>query len=454
MEVTESTSDGLKRELKVVIGAQELNKRLADRLDEIKGNVQLPGFRPGKVPVNHLRKIYGKSIMAEVVQQTVTETSQKAVADREERPAVQPDISMTEDEKEIEKVISGEADLAYTLSFEVLPKIKITDLAKLKVEKQVVDVLDEEIETAIERLVEESITFTPKDGAAEDGDQIVIDFEGMIDGLKFDGGKADDAPVTIGRNQFIPGFEEGLIGAKAGEERTVNVTFPADYAGEHLAGKDAVFAVKIKSVGSPVRPEVDATLAKANGFETVEKLREGVAKKIGDDYGSVSRMRVKRSLLDALEEAHKFELPQVLVDQEFETIWKQVTTGLEEAGKSFDDEGTTEEAEKEKYLKIAQRRVRLGLVISEIGDTAEVKISDDEVNNALMERLRQFPGQEQQVYEFYKKNPEAVAELRAPIFEEKVVDYILELADVTEKKITKDELFASIEDEDEDEAEA
>lgn len=447
MEVTESTSDGLKRELKVVIGAQELNKRLADRLDEIKGNVRLPGFRPGKVPVDHLRKVYGKSIMAEVVQQTVTETSQKAVSDREERPAVQPEISMTEDEKEIDKVINGEADLAYTLSFEVLPKIKTTDLAKLKVEKPVVEVQDDEIDTGIERLVEQSITFTPKDGAAEDGDQTVIDFEGTIDGLKFDGGKADDAPVIIGRNQFIPGFEEALIGVKAGEDKTINVSFPDDYPGDHLAGKDAVFAVKVKSVGAPVTPEVDDELAKAQGFESVAKLREGIAERIGEDYTSIARMRVKRSLLDALEETHQFELPQILVDREFDTIWHQVTTGLEEAGKTFADEDTTEEAEKEKYRKIAERRVRLGLVISEIGDTAEVKITEDEVNKALMERLRQFPGQEQQVYEFYQKNPEAVAELRAPIFEEKVVDYILELAEVKEKKVSKDELFASVEDE-------
>lgn len=451
MEVTESISEGLKRELKVKIEAAELSRRLDEKLHEIKDTVRLKGFRPGKVPVDHLKKVYGRSMMAEVVQQTVAESSAKAVEEREERPAVQPDISLGDDQKEIEQVMNGGADLSYTLSFEVLPKIEITDLSKLKLERPTVEVTDEEVQRGIDQIVEESTTYEDKDGAAADGDQAVIDFVGSIDGENFDGGAGEDAPVVIGRNQFIPGFEEGLIGAKAGDEREVKVTFPKEYPGApDLAGKDAVFAVTVKSVGAPVKPAVDDTLAKAVGFESVDKLREGVANRIKEQYGSVTRVRVKRSLLDALDKTHKFELPEILVKQEFDTIWRQVTGQLEQAGKSFEDEDTTEEKEKKKYEEIAARRVRLGLVLAEIGETAEVKISDDDVNNALMERLRQFPGQEQQVYEFYQKNPQAMAELRAPIFEEKVVDYILELADVTEKTVTKEELLAAAESDDDD----
>jgi trigger factor len=450
MEVIESTSDGLKRELKVKIEAAELSRRLDAKLHEIKDNVRLKGFRPGKVPVDHLRKVYGRSMMAEIVQQTVAESSAKAVQDRDERPAVQPDISLAEDQKEIEQVMDGTADLSYTLSFEVLPKIEITDLKKLKLERPVAKISKEEVDEAIDKIAQDSTTFEDKDGAAKEGDQVVIDFEGSIDGVKFDGGAAEDAPVVIGRNQFIPGFEEGLIGAKKDEEREVKVSFPEDYPGSELAGKDAVFAVKVKSVGKPVKPAIDETFAKAIGFDSVEKLREGVEERIKEEYGRISRLRVKRELLDALDKAHKFELPGILVKQEFETIWRQVTGELERAGKSFEDEGTTEEKEKKKYEELAERRVRLGLVLAEIGEKSDVKITDDEVNNALMERLRQFPGQEQQVYEFYQKNPQALAELRAPIFEEKVVDYILELAEVKEKTVTKDELVAAAEEDDED----
>lgn len=446
MEVTESTSDGLKRELKVVVAATELNQRLADRLDQMKSNVQLKGFRPGKVPIDHLRKVYGRSVMAEIVQQTVKETSEKAIADRAERPAVPPDVALTEDEAEIEKLISGQSDLSYTLSFEVLPEIKLTDLAKLELEKPVAEVTDKEVEEAVARIAEERTTYSDKDGAVEEGDQATLDFEGKIDGLKFDGGKADDAPIVVGSKMFIPGFEEGLIGAKAGDERTLNVTFPDDYASEHLAGKDAVFEVKVKKVGSPVRPEVDSDFASELGFSTVELLEEGVREQLKAELDGVSRVRVKRDLLDVLDKEHKFEVPETLVDHEFEAIWQRIMSELKNAGRSFEDEETTEEAEKTRYREIAERRVRLGLVISEIGNGTEIEITEEEVNNALMERLRQFPGQEKEVYEFYQKNPNALADLRAPIYEEKVVDYIMELAQVTEKNISREDLLAMPED--------
>lgn len=442
MEVTESTSDGLKRELKVVIAAQELNERLSNRLDEIKGNVQLKGFRPGKVPVAHLRKIYGRSVMAEVVQQAVAESSQKAMADRDEQPVVDPDISMSEDEGEIEKVISGEADLAYTMKFEVLPEITVTDLKELKIERPVVEVTSDEVDAAIDRLVLERTIYNEKDGPAADGDEVIVDFEGTIDGLNFDGGKADDASIVIGSKLFIPGFEDGLVGAKAGDERRLEIAFPKDYASEHLAGKDAVFEVKIKRVGSPQRPAVDDEFAKSLGFESVAAMRGEVEKRLGEELRGVSRSWAKRDLLDALDEKHSFEVPHSLFQLEFDAIWKKINDELENAGRTFEDEGTSEEEERKRYEALAERRVRLGLVLSEIGKEADIKVTDDEVNKALMERVRQFPGHEQQVYEFYQKNPHALADLRAPIFEEKVVDYALELADVTEKKMTREELLA------------
>lgn len=447
MQVTESTSDGLKRELKVVIDSKELNQRLADRLDEIKGSVRLKGFRPGKVPVDHLRKIYGRSVMAEIVQQAVEETSQKAVADRAERPAVPPDVAFSEDEGEIEKVIAGQADLSYTLSFEVLPEVKVADLSKIKLEKPVAEVGEEDIDQRLDALAKDSTTYTDKDGKAEDGDQVVVDFEGTIDAVPFDGGRAENAPIVIGSGQFIPGFEDGLLGAKAGDERTLNITFPEDYAAGHLAKKDAVFKVTVKKVGSPVTPEVNDEFAKTLGMESLARLREAIEESIRREYASLSRMRVKRELFDVLDVGHKIELPQVLVDQEFQAIWNRIERELENAGRTFEDEGTTAEAEKEKYRKIAERRVRLGLVLGEIGESADIKVTEEELSKALMERVRQFPGQEQQVYDFYRNNPSAMADLRAPVYEEKVVDYILELADVKEKKVSKDDLVA---DDDED----
>ena len=441
MEVTETASDGLKRELKVVIGAKELDRRLSKRLDELKDEVRLKGFRPGKVPVNHLRKVYGRSVMAEVLQQAVAETSQKAISDRAERPAFQPDIALPDDEGEIENVMSGKADLAYTMSFEVLPEFEVADFAKLKLEKLAAEVQDSEIDKGVEQLLEGSVSYQPKEGSAKLGDQLTLDFVGKIDGETFDGGAAEDATVVLGRGRFIPGFEEGLAAAKAGETRTVETTFPDDYPAEHLAGKKAAFDVTIKQVAAPVKPEANDEFAKTIGFESLADLRAAVEKKLASDLAAASRAKLKRDLLDKLDEDHAFVLPATLVDSEFETIWRQVTADMERSGSTFEKEGTSEEKARKRYQEIAARRVRLALVLSKIGEKNDIKVTDEEVNNALMERVRQFPGRERAVFEFYKKNPQAVAELRAPIFEDKVVDYILELVKVSEKKVSGEELF-------------
>ncbi len=450
MEITEATSDGLKREFKVKIGAGELEKRVKARLDELKTQVNLKGFRPGKVPLNHLRKIYGRSVMAEVLEKTISENTQKVIADRKERPALEPDIAVTEDKDEMEKVIAGNADLAYTISFEVLPEIEITDLAKLKFEKLKVDVGEEEIEKGLKSIHEDAVTYARKDGKAEDGDQVTIDYTGKIDGKAFDGGSAEDAPVVLGKGQFIPGFEDGLAGVKAGDKKIIDCKFPDEYLAKKLAGKNAKFDVTVKQVAAPELAEIDDEFAKKIGFETVAALREGLEAKLKEDFEAASRTKLKRSLLDRLDESHKFELPSSLIEREFESIWQQVNSELEKAGRSFEDEGTTEDKARKEYEKLAERRVRLGLVLSEIGEKNAIKISDEEVSQALVERAQQFPGQEREVYEYYKKNPEALAELRVPIFENKVVDYVLELATVSEKKVSAKELF---EDDGEDDGE-
>jgi trigger factor len=442
MNVTEANADGLRRKLKVVIGADELERRFSARLDELKGRARLKGFRPGRVPKEHLRKVYGRSVMAEVVQQAVAETSREAISQRDERPAFQPTVALPEDEAEIDKIFAGTSDLAYTLSFEVMPTIATMDFSKIALERPIAAVTDEDIGKAIDRLRAANLRYKPKEDAAGKGDRLIIDFVGKIDGEAFPGGSTEDAPVLLGSGNFIPGFEEGLMGAKAGEEREVEATFPDDYQEKVLAGKKARFEVKIKDVAAPETPPLDEEFAKGLGVDSVEALRDMVKKRLEQDRAQAARLKLKRALLDALNEGHSFELPPTLVDNEFNAIWLQVTADLERSKRTFADEGTTEEKAREDYRDIAARRVRLGLVLSEVGQRNQISVTDDEVSRALLERVRQFPGQERKVYEYYRNNPELLAEFRAPIFEDKVVDYILELAKITDKPVSVDELYA------------
>lgn len=441
MNVTETNADGLRRELKVVVGADELEKRLSARLDELKGKAKIKGFRPGHVPKEHLRKVYGRSVMAEVVQQAVADTSREALSQREERPAFQPKVALPEDEAEIDQIFAGTGDLAYTLSFEILPNVEVMDLSKIKLERPVAPVTDADVDKSIKNILGSNPTFKPKDGPAKTGDRVTIDFVGKIDGTPFEGGSTEDAPIQLGRGGFIPGFEEGLMGVKAGEERNIEATFPENYGETKLAGKAATFEVKVKEVAEPEIPTLDDDFAKSLGVESVEQLRETVKARMEQDRGMASRLKIKRALLDALNTGHTFELPPTLVDNEFQAIWNQVTKDLEQNKKTFEDEGTTEEKAKEEYRDIAARRVRLGLLLSEIGARNTITVSDEELNRALLERIRQFPGQERQVYDFYRNNPEMLAELRAPIYEDKVVDYILELAKVSDKTVSIEELY-------------
>ena len=446
MQITQTVSEDLRRQFTVTVSAADLDSRVTKRLEEMKAKVNLKGFRPGKAPVSYLKKQFGKSVMGEVVEQAVSEGSQKAIADNALKPAIQPKIEPVGD---INEVVDGKADLSFTVTVDLMPDFTPGDVATIKVEKLVSDIDDAQVVEQVTRLAENMRTFTPRgEGeAAQSGDQTVIDFAGSIDAVPFEGGTGSDFNLTLGSGQFIPGFEDQLIGTKAGDKVDVKVAFPAEYHAPELAGKDAVFAVTVKDVKSPGEAVINDELATNLGLPDLATLRERVRDQIKGEYGQASRMHLKRRILDALDTMHDFGLPPAMVEAEFNAIWAQVEAELAREGKTAADEGKTDEELRAEYRKIAERRVRLGLVLGKLGEQNGIQINADEVNRAIMSRARQFPGQEQQVFEYYAKNPNAQAEIRAPLFEDKVVDFIAELAQVTEKKVDKDTLFADPEDE-------
>jgi trigger factor len=446
MQITQTVSEDLRRQFTVTVPASELDSRVTKRLEEMKGRVNLKGFRPGKAPVSFLKKQFGKSLMGEVVEQAVTEGSQKAVADNALKPAIQPRIEPLGD---INEVVDGKADLSFTVTVDLMPDFTPGDVATIKVEKLVSDIDEAAVDEQLKRLAENTRKFDARaEGeAAQSGDLAVIDFLGTLDGVPFEGGAGNDFNLTLGSGQFIPGFEEQLVGAKAGDKVDVKVTFPTEYHSADLAGKDAVFAVTVKEVKAPQEAVIDDELARNLGLPDLNDLRERVREQIKGEYGQASRMHLKRRILDALDSMHDFGLPPAMVEAEFNAIWAQVEAELAREGKTAADEGKTEEELREEYRKIAERRVRLGLVLGKLGEQNGIQITADEVNRAIMNRARQFPGQEQQVFQYYSQNPNAQAEIRAPLFEDKVVDFIAELAQVTEKKVDKDTLFADPEDE-------
>ena len=449
MEITETLSDGLKREFQIQVPAADLEARLTERLGELKDKVQLRGFRPGKVPMAHLRKIYGKAVMAETIEALIRELNAKVVTDHGLKLAMEPKVTIPNEETEVAKVIGGQSDLAYTLAVEVLPKIELADFKGIKLERPVADVTDAQVSEALDRIAEQNRPFAAKGegGKVEKGDRVVIDFTGTLDGVPFEGGTGGDVGVNVGSGTFIPGFEDQLIGMTAGETRQVKVTFPSNYTNEHLAGKDAEFKVTAKTVEAPGTVAVDDAFAKQLGLELLDKLKEAVKGRLQQEHTGLSRQRVKRQLLDKLDEMHKFALPPTLAEEEFKNVWNAVDSDLKAQGRSFADEGTTEEKAREEYRGIAERRVRLGLVLAEIGERNKIAVTDEEITRAIVERARQVPGREQEVWEFYQKNPGALASIRAPIFEEKVVDFLLELATVSEKQVSREELLKEDEDE-------
>jgi len=439
MECVE-TSEGLSRMYKVSVPKADLQKRYDDRIEEIRPQMNLKGFRPGKVPAAHVKKMFGKDIMGEVVQALVQETSQKAIEDSDVRPAGQPEMHM---ESDMEKVLSGDEDLAYHMHVDIMPEFEPADITKLTITKPVAEINDEELDARLTQIADANPQYKKraKTAKARQDDAVVIDFLGKLDGEPFEGGAAEEHTLVIGSNTFIPGFEEQLVGVKAGDETEVNVTFPENYQAENLAGKDAVFEIKVHEVREAKKPEIDDEFAKGLGLEDLAKLKELVTEQIQTEFSGASRAKAKRSLLDLLDEKHDFELPPKMVEQEFNQIWQQLQTEMDAGRTADEDKDKSEDELKEEYNKIAQRRVRLGLVLAEIGRVAEIQISEQEVQQALISEARNFPGQERQVIEFFQKDPNAMAQLRAPIYEDKVVDHILETAKVKEKTVSKDELL-------------
>lgn len=524
MEVTETSTEGLKREFKITVPAREVEDRISQRLGEIGRSIRIPGFRPGKVPLPLLRKRYGPAVRHEVLESTVQGSSAEAMREHNLRPALPPRV-------EIVSADEG-ADLEYRMSVELLPEMPEPDFANLDIERLVAEVPEEDVDRAIERLAESQRKTEPVDRPAESGDVATVDFVGKIGDVEFPGGKGENISIELGRAQFIPGFEDQLIGAKTSEDRTVKVTFPADYGVPDLAGKDAVFDVKVKEVRQRLPAAIDDSLAEAVGLENLAELRQEVRQRMQRDYDAVARQRVKRALLDKLAERYDFPVPPGMVDMEFNTIWSQfeaekqarermatgqaagVSTGAAEGpidaaaliapeesalegaaeraptvaeavqphvhehesathhatphpGSSVDpldaaaiiapeetalegafetesaDSGQDEEKQKEEYRRIAERRVRLGLLLAEAGRANNITVTQEELNQALAQEARRHPGYERQVIDFYRKSPDAINNLRAPIFEEKVVDFILELAKPPERKVSPQELMTA-----------
>jgi len=438
MQVTETLNEGLKRAYNIVLTADELAAKVTEKLTEAQPTVEMKGFRKGKVPMALLKKQFGPRIMGEAMQETIDGAMSKHFEDCGDRPAMQPEVKMTnEDWKE------GD-DVSVDMSYEALPEIPEIEMKSISLEKLIVKPGDEAVEEALAGLAKSAQNFEARedDSKAEDGDQIVIDFKGSVDGELFEGGTAEDYPLVLGSNSFIPGFEEQLTGTKAGDEVEVKVTFPAEYGAENLAGKDAVFACTVKEVKAPADAVVDDALAKQYGAESLEALKGQITERLAAEYAGAARAVMKRKLLDALDEKVKFDLPPSLVEAEASQIAHQLwhEDNPEVEGHDHPDVETTEE-----HKKLAERRVRLGLLLAELGRKNEIEVSDAEMTQAVMNQARQYPGQERQFFEFVQKNPQMRQQLQAPIFEDKVVDYIFELADISEKDVDKDALQKAVE---------
>ncbi|WFU37832.1 trigger factor [Bradyrhizobium sp. CB82] len=443
MQVTETLSEGLKHEFKISVPASDLDAKADAKIVDLKDKVRLNGFRPGKVPVAHLKKVYGRSVMAETIDQTIRDTNTQIFQERGFRLATEPKITMPTEKKEVEELLSGKSDLTYTVAIEVVPPIQLADFKSFQVEKPVADVTDVEVDEAIKRIADNNRSYSDKGESAKaaSGDRVTVSFKGTINGEAFEGGTGEGIQVQIGSNTFIPGFEDQLIGIGAGETRTLKVAFPKNYMNDKLAGQPAEFETTATLIEAPQDTKIDDEFAKSLGLESLDKLKEAARERLVAEFATATRQRVKRALLDRLDEAHRFDAPPSLIDEEFNLMWNSVKAEMDSAGKTFADEDTTEDKAKDEYRKIADRRVRLGLVLSEIGEKNKITVTDDEVGRAVIERARQVPGREKEVWDYYRNNANALAQLRAPIYEDKVVDFILELANVTEKKVSREELY-------------
>ena len=441
MQVVETSTEGLSRVFTVTIPAAELNAKLDAKLKEVAPQMKLKGFRPGKVPAAHVKKTFGRDFMGEIINAELNASSAKALEEAKVRPAAPAEMKLTSD---MDKVIKGEEDLAYEMALEVMPEFTPLDPKTLKLSRPVYEASDADLDEALIELAGQAKNYEDKKGKAvkaADGDQLTIDFLGKLDGEPFEGGAAEDADLVIGSNRFIPGFEEQLKGAKVGDETTIEVTFPADYQAPNLAGKLATFDVKVKAIKAEAPAKVDEDFAKRIGLESLDKLKELLRSNLNQQYAGAARFKQKRALLDQLDEAHSFDLPPKMVDAEFDGIWTQVEADKAAGNLPPEDAKKSDKALKAEYRKIAERRVRLGLVLAEIGRANNVGVTDQELNNAIMAEARNYPGQERAVLDFYRQNPNAAASMRAPIYEEKVVDLIFGLAEVADTPISKDDLL-------------
>ncbi|RME67890.1 MAG: trigger factor [Alphaproteobacteria bacterium] len=435
MQINETVNEGLKREFTVRVEAAELERRVSSELDRLRAKIRMPGFRPGKVPVSLIKKLHGQAVEGQVVETTIQETTRRLIDDKALRPATQPNIEITAFE-------SG-ADLEYKVALEVLPQIESPDLSDLVLERLVAEVGDDAVEEMLTRLAAQQKRFVaaPKSHKAKAGDAVLIDFVGKVDGKPFDGGTAEGFQLELGSGRFIPGFEAQLEGAKAGDAVTVNVGFPKDYGSKALAGKDAVFDVTVKEVQVAEEAKIDDDLAKNLGLEDLAALKDLLRQQIEREQAQMSRAHLKRQLLDALAARHDFAVPETMVEAEFDQIWR---TLLEQSSEDERKALEEDEAEKADYRAIAERRVRLGLLLAQVGQDNKVEVRQEEVNRLIAEEAQRFPGQEKQVFEFYRKNAGAMAQLRAPLYEDKVVDFILELAKITERTVDRATLEAAL----------
>lgn len=441
MQVVEKSNEGLSRVIAVTIPVAELNEKLEARIKEVAPQMKLKGFRPGKVPASYVKKTFGRDFMGEIINASLNETSQGALEELKLRPAAPAEMNLTSD---MDKVIAGQEDLAYEMSLEVMPEFTPVDPKTLKLTRPTYEASEEDLDEALKELASQAKSYEDKKGKtvkAADGDQLTIDFLGKIDGEAFDGGAATDADLVIGSGRFIPGFEEQLKGAKVGEEKTIEVTFPEEYQAKHLAGKAATFDVTVKAIKAEVESKIDDEFAKRIGLESLDQLKELLKSNLNQQYAGATRFKLKRALLDVLDEGHDFALPPKMVDAEFEGIWAQVSADKDAGQLPEEDAKKSEDELKTEYRKIAERRVRLGLVLAEIGRANNVGVSDQELSNAIMAEARNYPGQEKMVLDFYRQNPNAAAQLRAPIYEEKVVDLIVSVAEVKDEAISKEELM-------------
>lgn len=440
MQISETLNEGLKRAYTVVVPAADLARKLDEQIGIVAKTIRMPGFRPGKVPANVVRKLHGAALTGQVLEEAVQEGSQKVLEENKLRPALQPKIEVTKYEPE--------ADLEFTMNLEVLPEVALPDLSGLKLEKWTIPVEDKDVNEAVERLASQQKSFedAPEGHAASDGDAIIIDFVGKLDGVEFEGGKGEDTQLELGSGMFIPGFEEQLVGVKVGDEKTITVTFPAEYPAENLAGKETTFDVTVKKVQVSKPVEINDEMAKNFGLEGLESLKDILKSQIEREHNALTRTFLKRKLLDALAATHDFPVPESMVEAEFEQIWAQ----LEREAGDNEEEKAKLEAEKDDYRNIAVRRVRLGLLLSEIGQANNVQITQAEMNRLIAQEAQRYPGQQQQVAKFFTENAMAAAQLRAPLYEEKVVDFILEKAELEEKTVSREELTKALEADDAD----